>query len=239
MCARGGFFSRAVSVTVEPGEEGELQVMRIVMMMMMMMITMAIMMMCQVMIGSLSVVLVRRDDLLQQLVTPAVGGVVLGHLAGSLYSGLVTDKQDCGVRWLAGGVGVSVTVCWQDVGPRPAAPLRQHRLQEEALRAGAAAGRGYHDQEEPDPRPGRLLGGPLHAQGDPGARVHALHTHVGAHMSHVTCTNNDCLPLQRPVAVAARARAARHGGADPRRARAQDGGPRDGRQPGAGWAHTV
>ena len=34
MCARGGFFSRAVSVTVEPGEEGELQVMRIVMMMM-------------------------------------------------------------------------------------------------------------------------------------------------------------------------------------------------------------
>ena len=36
MCARGGFFSRAVSVTVEPGEEGELQVMR------MRMITMAI-----------------------------------------------------------------------------------------------------------------------------------------------------------------------------------------------------
>ena len=98
MCARGGFFSRAVSVTVEPGEEGELQVMRIVMMM----ITMAIMMMCQVMIGSLSVVLVRRDDLLQQLVTPAVGGVVLGHLAGSLYSGLVTDKQDCAVRCLLG-----------------------------------------------------------------------------------------------------------------------------------------
>ena len=32
MCVRGGFFSRAVSVTVEPGEEGELQV--IVMMMM-------------------------------------------------------------------------------------------------------------------------------------------------------------------------------------------------------------
>ena len=181
MCARGGFFSRAVSVTVEPGEEGELQVMRIVMMM----ITMAIMMMCQVMIGSLSVVLVRRDDLLQQLVTPAVGGVVLGHLAGSLYSGLVTDKQDCAVRWLAGGVGVWVTVCWQDVGPRPAAPLRQHRLQEEALRAGAAAGRAHHDQEEPDPRPGRLLGGPLHAQGDPGARVHALHTHVGGHLSRV------------------------------------------------------
>ena len=101
MCARGGFFSRAVSVTVEPGEAGELQVMRI-MMMMMMMITMAIMIMCQVMIGSLSVVLVRRDDLLQQLVTPAVGGVVLGHLAGSLYSGLVTDKQDCGVRCLLG-----------------------------------------------------------------------------------------------------------------------------------------
>ena len=140
----------------------------------------------QVMIGSLSVVLVRRDDLLQQLVTPAVGGVVLGHLAGSLYSGLVTSKQDCGVRCGSVGRGGINNVCWQDVGPRPGAPLRQHRLQEEALRAGAEAGRGHHDQEESDPRAGRLLGGPLHARGDPGARVHTLHTHVGGPVSHVS-----------------------------------------------------
>ena len=76
------------------------------MMMMMMMITSY-----QVMIGSLSVVLVRRDDLLQQLVTPAVGGVVLGHLAGSLYSGLVTTKQDCGVRCGSVGRGDINNVC--------------------------------------------------------------------------------------------------------------------------------
>ena len=34
-----------------------------------------------------------------------------------------------------------------------------------------------------------MLGGPLHAQGDPGARVHALHTHVGGRVSRVTCRN--------------------------------------------------
>ena len=108
MCVRGGFFSRAVSVTVEPGEEGELQVMMVMMMMMMMMMMITY---YQVMIGSLSVVLVRRDDLLQQLVTPAVGGVVLGHLAGSLYSGLVTSKQDCGVRCGSVGRGGINNVC--------------------------------------------------------------------------------------------------------------------------------
>ena len=51
MCVRGGFFSRAVSVTVEPGEEGELQVvmmMMVMMMMMMMMMKTIIMMMMMI-----------------------------------------------------------------------------------------------------------------------------------------------------------------------------------------------
>ena len=43
----------------------------------------------------------RRDDLLQALVTRSVGGVVMGYLAGTFYSGVVTEKQDCGVRmWI-------------------------------------------------------------------------------------------------------------------------------------------
>ena len=55
----------------------------------------------QVFIGTLELLLMRRDDLIQALVTRSVGGVVMGHLSGTFYSGVVTEKQDCGVRmWI-------------------------------------------------------------------------------------------------------------------------------------------
>ena len=55
----------------------------------------------QVFIGTLELLLMRRDDLIQALVTRSVGGVVMGHLSGTFYTGVVTEKQDCGVRmWI-------------------------------------------------------------------------------------------------------------------------------------------
>ena len=74
---RASFFDRNVSVSVKPGRaESELQVF----------------------IGTLEILLMRRDDILQSLLTRNVGGVVMGHLTGSFYSGVVTEKQDCNVR---------------------------------------------------------------------------------------------------------------------------------------------
>ena len=95
---KGGHFSKIVSVGVFPGKtDSELQV--------------NYPENCevistnknplQVFIGTLELLLMRRDDLLQSLVTRSVGGVVMGHLAGTFYSGVVTEKQDCGVRmWI-------------------------------------------------------------------------------------------------------------------------------------------
>ena len=74
---RSDFFNRNVNVSVNPGNaESELEVF----------------------IGTLEILLTRRDDILQSLLTRNVGGVVMGHLTGSFYSGVVTEKQDCNVR---------------------------------------------------------------------------------------------------------------------------------------------
>ena len=76
-CRRAPFFHRDVSVSVIPGQvDSELQVF----------------------IGTLEILLIKRDDVLQSFLTRNVGGVVMGHLAGSFYSGVVTEKQDCNVR---------------------------------------------------------------------------------------------------------------------------------------------
>ena len=77
--SRRGYFSEIVQVSVHPGSqnvESELEVY----------------------IGTLKLLLIKRDDILQSLITRNVGGVVMGYLAGSFYSGVVTDKQDCHVR---------------------------------------------------------------------------------------------------------------------------------------------
>jgi len=78
--SRRGFFSEIVDVSIFPGSSNtELQMF----------------------IGTLEILLIRRDDILQSLVTANVGGVVMGHLTGSFYTGMVTEKQDCNVRmWI-------------------------------------------------------------------------------------------------------------------------------------------
>ena len=77
--SRRGFFSEIVDVSIFPGSSNtELQMF----------------------IGTLEILLIRRDDILQSLVTANVGGVVMGHLTGSFYTGMVTEKQDCNVRWV-------------------------------------------------------------------------------------------------------------------------------------------
>ena len=78
-CNRRGYFSEIVQVSVFPSEaniETELQMY----------------------IGTLEILLIKRDDVLQSLITRKVGGVVMGHLAGSFYTGVVSEKQDCNVR---------------------------------------------------------------------------------------------------------------------------------------------
>ena len=77
---RASHFSKPVNVEVIPGDEdSELKMF----------------------IGTLEILLIKRDDLLQSLVTRNVGGVVMGHLSGSLFSGVVSEKQDCNVRmWI-------------------------------------------------------------------------------------------------------------------------------------------
>ena len=77
---RSSHFSKTVNVGVYPGSsESELQMF----------------------IGTLEILLIKRDDVLQSLLTRNVGGVVMGHLAGSFYTGIVSEKQDCHVRmWI-------------------------------------------------------------------------------------------------------------------------------------------
>ena len=46
-------------------------------------------------IGTFEVRATKRDDQLQSLVTPSVGGVVMGYLRGSFYTGTLTSREDC------------------------------------------------------------------------------------------------------------------------------------------------
>ena len=48
----------------------------------------------QVYVGTLEILADQRDDRLQSLVTSKVGGVVMGYLSGSYYTGSLTDKED-------------------------------------------------------------------------------------------------------------------------------------------------
>ena len=55
----------------------------------------------QVSVGTLEILADRRDDRLQSVVTSKVGGVVMGYLSGSYYTGSLTDKEDCQARlWI-------------------------------------------------------------------------------------------------------------------------------------------
>ena len=55
----------------------------------------------QVSVGTLEILAERRDDKLQAVVTSKVGGVVMGYLSGSYYTGTLTGKEDCQARlWI-------------------------------------------------------------------------------------------------------------------------------------------
>ena len=55
----------------------------------------------QVYVGTLEILADQRDDRLQSMVTSKVGGVVMGYLSGSYYTGTVTDRDDCKARmWI-------------------------------------------------------------------------------------------------------------------------------------------
>ena len=55
----------------------------------------------QVSVGTLEILAERRDDKLQSVVTSKVGGVVMGYLSGSYYTGTLTGKEDCQARlWI-------------------------------------------------------------------------------------------------------------------------------------------
>ena len=55
----------------------------------------------QLYVGTLEILASRRDDSLQSLVTSSVGGVVMGYLRGTFYTGQVTGRHDCRARlWI-------------------------------------------------------------------------------------------------------------------------------------------
>ena len=55
----------------------------------------------KVLVGTLEILASLRDDRLQSVVTSKVGGVVMGYLSGSYYTGTLPDREDCHARlWI-------------------------------------------------------------------------------------------------------------------------------------------